>query len=113
MKAENQIGLFPDPPLVKKTVEVPAWRRSDPPTSRLAAEEITRSGTRAIQRQAVLELVRAHPRSTSLELARHSRLDRFSIARRLPELEAMGMVRKCGQRECSVGHRQAVTWVIS
>jgi hypothetical protein len=36
----------------------------------------------------VLALVKAHPGSTSLELAQHTTsLDRYAIARRLPELE--------------------------
>jgi hypothetical protein len=114
MKAEIQIGLaFPDPLLVKKPVEVPSWRHSDPPTSRLAAEEITRSGRRAIQRQAVLALVQKYPGCTSLELARHSGMDRYTLARRLPELEHEGAVKKCGQKVCSVGQRPAVTWVIA
>jgi hypothetical protein len=114
MKVEIQIGLaFPDPPLAKKPVEVPTWRRSDPPTSRLAAQEVTRTGRRAIQRQAVLELVQKYSGCTSLELARHSGMDRYTLARRLPELESDGAVRKSGQKVCSVGQRPAVTWVIA
>jgi hypothetical protein len=124
MKDLQQIGLFPDPPLVPKPVEAPRserreephmniTRRSDPVTSRLAAEEITRSGRRAIQRQAVLALVQKYPGCTSLELARHSGMDRYTLARRLPELEHEGAVKKCGQKVCSVGQRPAVTWVIA
>lgn len=126
MKADLQIGLaFPEPPLVKKPVFVPSWRsekrdeprniarRGDPVTSHLAAEKITRSGRRAIQRQAVLALVQKYPGCTSLELARHSGMDRYICARRLPELESAGAVRKSGQKVCSVGQRPAVTWVIA
>ena len=98
-------------------------RTTDPETSKAAAEEITRSGTAARQAEQVLALVRSSAtKRTSRELAliagldaetRH--LDYHAIARRLPELEKAGKVRKAEARKCTVGvrhgnHRKSVTW---
>lgn len=88
----------------------PAARNTDPETSHLAAEENTRSGRRAVQQHAVLAAVMAQPGLTSRELAQAAGMDRYVVARRLPELEAAKIVRKGGARECRVSKRRAVTW---
>lgn len=90
--------------------QTPIARRTDPESSKAAAEDITESGLRAHQQAEVLRLVRAHPKHTSLELAQHGSLDRYAIARRLPELERAGLVRRGEIRPCSVGARPALTW---
>ena len=95
---------------MEEALASPIARRSDPEPSNLAAGEITASGARENQLHAVLELVRQFPRKTSLELSRYSELDRFCIARRLPELEHGGLVSKCGVRTCEVGKRRATIW---
>ena len=97
-------------------------RSTDPETSKAAAEEITTSGTAARQAEQVLQLVRLYPKSTSKELAfvaargQSTRgLDYHAIARRLPELERAGFIRKGPPRKCTQRihngiHRKATTW---
>lgn len=89
---------------------MPIARETDPETSHLAAEEVTTSGRRAVQQHAVLAAVMAQPGLTSRELAQAAGMDRYVVARRLPELEAAKRVRKGEARECRVSKRQAVTW---
>ena len=97
-------------------------RSTDPETSKAAAEEITTSGTAARQAEQVLDLVRRQPKSTSKELAfvaalnaSTRSLDYHAIARRLPELERAGKVKKGPPRKCTQlimngKRRKAVTW---
>ena len=85
-------------------------RRCDPRSSQLAAAETTRSGRRDAQAQMVLSLVRLWQGRTSRELAEGARVDRYIVARRLPELERLGLVRRGEMRICSIGHRLATTW---
>ena len=88
-------------------------RNSDPHTSHAAAREAERSGRAERQRQIVLRCVKRHaadrPR-TSMELAACMRLDRYMVARRLPELEKARQVRKSGSRTCEVSGRTAIVW---
>lgn len=91
-------------------LEVPIARQDDPEASHLAAEEITASGRRESQMRVVLDLVCLHPGSTSLELSRFGALDRYIIARRLPELEDGGLVLRGEQRICKAGNRLATIW---
>ena len=95
------------------------FRNSDPHTSRLAAEIMERSGTRASQRQTILDYVRAHPDQTSKEIASGLGLCRYAVARRLPDLERDGLVCKAKQWDGGVwvkavkqvsGERDAVMW---
>lgn len=103
-----QFGFdFARPP---RRVETPAARRSDPESSHLAAEEITRSGRRGQQQAQAIAAVRAFPGCTSFELAMRTDIDRYILARRLPECVTAGAVRKGEQRTCSVTGRQALTW---
>jgi hypothetical protein len=91
----------------------PKARRTDPITSHLAAAEAERNGTIGHQQEIVAELVRKHPGNTSAELAWSEDakgLDRYAIARRLPELERLGLVRKGEPRICSESGRLAMTW---
>ena len=84
-------------------------RHTDPPTSHAAAAHVETSGVAASQREAVLDLVRRFPGCTSAELVGGG-LDRYQLARRLPELEHRGLVRKGPQALCRVMGRQAITW---
>jgi len=95
----DQIEIFP-----------PASRTKDPRSSHEAEREITMNGRRKQQLKICLELVKDHPHHTSKELSEYGHLDRFQIARRLPELETFGLVRKGRQRRCRVGGRLSVTW---
>ena len=64
----------------------PRSRRSDPPSSKRAAEHLHRNGGAASQRMVCLELVKKFPGRSSKQLAELSGLDRHMIAKRLPEL---------------------------
>jgi len=94
----------------QRRVETPAARRTDPVTSHQAAEHITRSGKRGLQQAQAAAAVRAFPGCTSFELAMRSHIDRYVMARRLPECVTAGAVRKGDARTCSITGRQALTW---
>ena len=89
-------------------VGTPRARRADPATSHEAAATIAASGELGRQQRVVLDGLRRWPGLTSLELAGRLRLDRYQVARRLPELEAGGLARKGAPRR--VGSRPGVSW---
>lgn len=94
----------------QRRVETPIARRADPASSHLAAAEVTDSGTRAHQQAQTIAAVRAYPGRTSQELAELTQIDRYTLARRLPECVTAGAVRKGEQRACNVTGRLALTW---
>lgn len=96
-----------------RRIETPAARATDPATSHEAADIITTSGRRQAHIERVVAAVRAHPGLTSAELAPHAGLERHEAARRLPEAETAGQVRKGPPRICSTSGRRAVTWEVS
>ncbi len=74
--------------------EKPLARKTDHHSSHAAADRMQRTGKLEEQRAQVLALVKKHPYRTSKELGDLSEeLDRYAIARRLPELEAVGKVK--------------------
>jgi DNA-binding MarR family transcriptional regulator len=85
-------------------------RRTDPASSHVAAREITRSGLRAAQAEQVSLALTLWPGHTSRELASRAHLDRHMVARRLPELERAGTVKRGPMRACRESKRLAVTW---
>lgn len=85
-------------------------RSTGPLTSWEAAEKLESSGKGAHQRAIALTAVELHPGLTSYELARHCRLDRFQLARRLPEVERTKLIRRGEKRVCSVTGMSAMTW---
>lgn len=84
-----------------------AARGSDPLTSWEAAEKMERSGKAADQRTITVEAVRINAGRTSFELSKLCALDRYQIARRLPECKSL---RKGEPRRCMVTGNMAVTW---
>jgi hypothetical protein len=90
----------------------PIARNTDPISSHMAAREITLSGARGKQQRLALRVVIEHPGMTSRELAALCSLDRYQMARRLPELEEAGLVAKGPVRQCKAGGRPAVTWLV-
>ena len=84
-------------------------RNTDPLSSHLAGQDIDNSGIAGTQRQLALKAVRAHQGYTSKELASTTNLDRYMLARRLPELRS---VRKGKDRICRISKRLSVTWVL-
>ena len=85
MAQQPSFNFYPD---------APRARRSDPLSSHRAADEVAPhlSG----QRRAVWEALKKHPGRSSKELSEVSNLDRYMIARRLPELEQFGLVSRVG-----------------
>ena len=88
----------------------PAHRNTDPPTSKMAEDEITNSGVRLTQAMRVLGLVKRNTGFTSAEYASITKLNRHMMARRLPDLKENGYIRRGLYRQCGVSHRRAVTW---
>lgn len=100
----NQQSLF------EEALSTPIARASDPRTSHLSAREVTESGTRERQLDRCLELVKRYPLSTSAELAKFGKIDRYIAGRRLPELMEGKLVMQRAARYCTVSGRKAVTW---
>lgn len=91
-------------------VQTPIARASDPVTSHLAAKEITASGVRFSQQKKVADAVRRHPGHTSQELAEMTGLERYMLARRLPECVTARTVRKGEPKHCDITKKLALTW---
>lgn len=85
-------------------------RRKDPATSHAAAKHMADSGTADGQRKMVADLVLSNPGMTSRELSEISSLDRYQLARRLPEAEKKGWVHKGLSRVSPTTDLPAVTW---
>lgn len=91
------------------TVNHPA-RASDLSTSHDAAHYVVASGLQAHQHDQSAKAVTDNPGITSKELAQATGLDRYMLARRLPELIKEGRVYRGQSRRCKVGDRSACTW---
>ncbi|PTS71915.1 winged helix-turn-helix domain-containing protein [Stenotrophomonas sp. HMWF022] len=85
-------------------------RSSDPSTSHEAARHVVNSGLQADQQAVALAAVRKSPGLTSNELAQCSTLDRYMLARRLPELQEAELVWRGPKKPCEVSGRSACTW---
>ncbi len=91
-------------------------RNTDPDSSHEAADDIRKTGVCAAQCEAVYQAVVKWPGRTSAELAQLMGVSRYLPARRLPELELDGRVRRGAVRACTVSKtatgkgRAAVTW---
>jgi len=85
-------------------------RSTDPATSWEAAEHMVKSGRAGQQQETAVSAVTAHPGMTSHELARLCTLDRYQLARRLPEVEDAGRVTRGEARKCLVTGHKAATW---
>lgn len=85
-------------------------RADDPASSREAAEEMNSSGRAALQMQKAIEAVSRFPASTSAELADAVGMDRYAMARRLPDAERSGAVLRGDFRNCRVTGRRSLTW---
>jgi hypothetical protein len=105
-EAAGQSGLFSKSP-----------RRSDPPaTSRQARAKVLANGSAQTQCAKVLRYVIAHPGCTRRELADYLIRDGVTAdlnmpARRLSELERLGLVKRGGSRRCKIGGMLAETWL--
>ena len=109
----TQGNLFTTPQQegVDRALRVPVAAKDDPGTSQAAGESVTGSGKREGQQMAALALVKRYPGCTSLELARKGgTLDRYVLARRLPEIEKGGLVYQSTPKVCGISGYKAVTW---
>ena len=71
-----------------------ASRKTDPPSRFRAAREIEKSGVLRGQRLIALNLVKQYPGKTSKELSQLGTLDRYQLARRLPELALEKLIKR-------------------
>lgn len=76
--------------------------RSDPDTSRAAAQRVVKTGIASRQRRSVLAAVERWPGRTTAELAVLMQCDRSVPARRMSELERAGLVERTDKRRCTV-----------
>lgn len=88
--------------------DLPRSRSADPVTSHEAADAVRKSGALAGQQLAVLAAVKRWPGLTSLELAARLKLDRYQVARRLPEIEVALKIRR-GEVK-TINQRRHLTW---
>jgi hypothetical protein len=89
----------------------PLAAAGDPVSSHLAAAEMRSSGRLDSQKREILAWLRAHGTAvTSMELAHAASIDRYIVARRLPDLERDRQVMRGAMRECEVSGRLAITW---
>jgi hypothetical protein len=96
---------------VRSPRPAPLAAAADPVSSHLAAAEITASGQRDSQKRAILSALREQlSPCTSMELARAAGIDRYIVARRLPDLERDGLVERGQMRNCDVTGRPAIAW---
>jgi hypothetical protein len=90
---------------------VPTLHRANgPASSREAAEEVTRDGTRARHAAIVLAAVNVHPGLTAPELLEYVALNEYQVRRRLSDLFNEGKLRHGEQRRCRVKGRKMLTW---
>lgn len=105
----------------------PRHRKTDPDTSRLAAERMLKSGRLGKQQRDTLEAIsyfsKKLPR-TAGELAHNWCIKRYRergeqlefddiyyiFQRRLNELDKAGFVERCASRKCLKKHTQCQTW---
>ena len=90
--------------------QIPAARRTDPPTSKAAAREHTANGFRASNCERMLRAVTTWPGRTSLELAQLADMERHEVSRRLADLKKRGDVRQKGPRPDRTTERMMMTW---
>lgn len=95
-----------------RRIETPAARATDPRSSHDAADQHTASGKRAFQQCMAAAAVERHPGCTSLELSKKTGIDRYVLARRLPECVTAETVRKGPPRKCTASEKdvESITW---
>lgn len=86
-------------------------RNTDPESSYLAARELEETGKHANQKAMVYRaLCKCPVPATSAEIAQRFRMNRYMVARRLPELLKSGLAEKGGKRRCRLTGRIGVVW---
>jgi len=95
---------------MKTLFDKPLYRKTDPETSRMAAEGMVVAGEWQRQKDMVYENLKRFNGSTSAELASFMNTDRYITARRLPDLQREGKAVKGHIRLCNITGRACVTW---
>ena len=95
-------------------IETPNSRATDPESSHLAGEAITRSGRRASNMKKIVSFVKSNPGLTSKEIAvamDDDFIDRYEVSRRLADASGVS-VKKGPARNCTActGMKLCVTW---
>ena len=88
----------------------PTHRNTDPVTSQLSDIENETSGLRARQMKEVVEALEGYSEVTSYELAALSKIDRYTVARRLSDARECNLVVNGDKRKCKITGRMALTW---
>jgi len=105
----DQPGLF-DPPQRLAVDDAPT-RRSDSPTSRLAAAKEVASGRISIRNQKILTFLSGQRGDyTYREIGRAIDEDCVEVMRRLNTLRKKNLVEKYGCRKCSTNGNEMTTW---
>jgi len=94
----------------ERTFDSPLAHRADPLSSYAAGDRVLRSGRLRGQMLLVLLALRKWPDKTSAELAQLACLDRYAVARRLPNLADRGLAERGPERICSICRCPCVTW---
>lgn len=106
---DNQLSMFDAVP-----PRFPRARTTDAASSHEAAALMELDGAARKQARRVLDALRRHPNSTSRELAKASRIDRYAVGRRLPELAELGLVERIEVTDatvaCAIAKRRALRW---
>lgn len=105
----DQLSFLPTDESISEAAR-PLAHADDPVTSKLAARAMAESGALNRQCARVLEALREFPNTTSDELAHASGLDRYVVARRLPDLARLGLATQDGRRSSNLSGRQSVVW---
>lgn len=87
-------------------------RATDPDTSNQAAAEMIATGAAQQQRDRVFAVLMETDGLTSDEIAQRSGMQRHQPARRLPEMERLGLVVRGLKRASKVTGRDGITWWI-
>lgn len=94
MPAPTQLDLFSASDAAVAAEVRKMARHEDPESSYVAAEGLVRRGALGGLQQDALECVKRWPGNTSKNLAELARVDRHALAKRLPELESKGWIRR-------------------
>ena len=85
-------------------------RKTDPTSSFIAARD--NASRRQSQIHEVVSALIIFNGSTSAELAANSQIERYTVARRLPDAESKGLVKRGEPRKCAISGKCAVTWFV-
>lgn len=103
-------AMTPDPNPCDERRPLP--HRGDSKRGPNTAEHIRQSANLAAQQEAVLQALRQCDGATHAELGKSMGIHWLTPARRLPELERLGLVKKGEPRICMVKRSRCTTWWI-